>query len=461
MVKKKKVPQKYVSNLYAIPQPIKEDLLSLCLSKQQFQRAVIFLSVLRTKALRLEGHPCAQISLSRNYLRKVLTTNYNVLINILVGNGILYRDDYYNQEKSITKKYSLSPKYYIENLTNSRVDNNNKVEKGKEMAYFNYKCLKDLDSIENEELTKGQKDILKRLKFDINQLQNLAKTMVDKTSLVDFKIDGQITETSFKVKQVLGQVLCSRWTTLDKALKLAKFHNISLIQDRNTFYLMNKTIFLTMKKNMQRLSYEEAITRIEKGYWTASRNSTNNRLDTNITNLHGKLLDVILEDNGLIQIDLSNSQFAILANELPEELQHPTTLEFREAAFNGQFYECVQSKLGLNNRMDAKTASFEVLFSSYKNRSEQLKKMKAEFPELMQYIEDYKKAHGSNNFSIDLQKKEAEIFIDGILTDLMKKGLFCLSKHDSIILKKEDLDTVLEVINYNFTLKNFKGNLVY
>jgi hypothetical protein len=168
-----------------------------------------------------------------------------------------------------------------------------------------------------------------------------------------------------------------------------------------------------------------------------------------------------MELNNLSQIDLGNSQFALLASTLPSELVHPTTVEFKEAAATGVLYELVQSKLNLPSRKRAKQTTFELLFSSHKNRSEDLSKMRVEFPEVMEYIDTFKIENGHKKFSISLQKIESELFIDNILKQLSSLSLGCLTKHDSVICKKQDLDEVLEIMNLVFRSKNIKGNLVY
>ena len=102
-----------------------------------------------------------------------------------------------------------------------------------------------------------------------------------------------------------------------------------------------------------------------------------------------------------------------------------------------------------------------MLFSSYKNKSPRIDKVNQALPELMDFIKDYKIKNGSNKFAIWLQQYESDIFIDGVLNSLHKKRIFALSKHDSIICKKSDLDKVLPVIEKVFSKNKFEGKLVY
>jgi len=110
---------------------------------------------------------------------------------------------------------------------------------------------------------------------------------------------------------------------------------------------------------------------------------------------------------------------------------------------------------------------FGIFFSSHKNYSPDRKKMKTIFPDLIEMIDLFKKEKraerkkqkekkgevydnkGDNQFAITLQKKESEIFIDGLLSKLQKTGFKVLSKHDSILCKKSDVTAVKGfVMNY-------------
>lgn len=460
---KKRVPSKYVYKLYTLPEKLNNDILALNLCSTQYDRVIRFMGVLKRKSYQQNRDYCLPVTLPRDYLTTFLTTGYHKITNMLVEKGIIERDDYWNQKKSICKKYNISPKYFERDLSildNINIENREEI-KGIKTVNLSLKCVFVKDDVETERVIDSTKKQLNRLNIDGKRLREVSEELVENISENDFILNSNITEPQFEVKMMVNSEFKSRWVNLKDAQDLAKLNGKDLIQDKKCFYIMRIADFITRKKDMVRIYHNESIGRLEKKYWTVSRNSTNNRLDTNLTNLPTGLVKVIMEDNDLVQVDLSNSQFAILASLLPENLVHPSTVEFKESASSGKFYESVQKKLDLDTRNVAKQTTFELLFSSHKNKSNNLTKMREAYPELMNYIDDYKIENGHKNFSISLQKEESRIFIDGILNRLSFLKIPSLSKHDSIICKQSDFEEVLDVINSIFSLNNFKGNLVY
>jgi len=126
---------------------------------------------------------------------------------------------------------------------------------------------------------------------------------------------------------------------------------------------------------------------------------------------------------------------------LPQDIQ-----DFIAAARSGIFYDNIEKLLELPSRTEAKTLMFELLFSSRKFNSEDKTKLKSLFPNLVKVIDAYKKAKGDNQFAIDLQRRESEIFIDQILYTLLKKGIKALSKHDSILCPKSQQEAAEKII---------------
>lgn len=460
---KNRVPSKYVYKLYTIPEKLNNDILALDLCSTQYERVVRFIGVLKKKSYQQNRDFCLPVTLPRDYLTTFLTTSYYKLTNMLVENGIIERDDYWNQKKSICKKYNISPKYFQRDIYS--IDNNSiesiEENKGIKTVSLSFKCIFKKEDVETERVIDSAKKQLNSLKIDEKRLKNVSEELVENISENDFILNSAITEPQFEVKMMVNSEFKTRWVNLKDALELARVNNKDLIQDRKCFFIMDISEFILRKKDMVRIYHNESIDRLSKKYWTVSRNSTNNRLDTNLTNLPTGLVKAIMEDNDLVQVDLSNSQFAILANILPENLTHPSTVEFKESASSGKFYESVQNKLNLDTRNTAKQTTFELLFSSHKNKSKNLSKMRDAYPELLEYIDNYKIENGHKNFSISLQKEESRIFIDGILKRLSDLKIPCLSKHDSIICKRDDFTEVLEVMNLIFDSNNFKGNLVY
>lgn len=135
---------------------------------------------------------------------------------------------------------------------------------------------------------------------------------------------------------------------------------------------------------------------------------------------------------------------------------HKTTVfqgdiaQFIKVARNGKLYEFVQKELdlpkGSSGRKMAKIMLFEIFFSSHKNRSQMKKELIKILPTFVEMIDGYKKNKGDGQFSIFLQQRESEIFIDRILMTVMKQKLDVLTKHDSVLCPLDQKDAVLKII---------------
>jgi hypothetical protein len=92
---------------------------------------------------------------------------------------------------------------------------------------------------------------------------------------------------------------------------------------------------------------------------------------------------------------------------------------------------------------------------NHKNHSKQKAELKKYFPNIIGFIDAFKKEFGYEQFSIALQQIEAVLFIDTILPAVQQK-YSCLPKHDSIIVNKKDVPEVMEILKTIFDAINFK-----
>ncbi|MBM3160392.1 MAG: hypothetical protein FJZ66_03565 [Bacteroidetes bacterium] len=97
-----------------------------------------------------------------------------------------------------------------------------------------------------------------------------------------------------------------------------------------------------------------------------------------------------------------------------------------------------------------------ILFSSNYN-SKGKKEFKALFPEVHGWLHAYKKEHGYRSISVTLQKLESKLFIDKIYVTLKKRGVFCLTKHDSLIIRVGDLNEIIKTIESVCKKSSFSG----
>ena len=300
---------------------------------------------------------------------------------------------------------------------------------------------------------------LNALVVDREKLIQISDNHAESIQLSDFKINEQIDNDFFEViDRKYGR---RRMTTLDRAIEVATARGMLVIKDRNKYYIDSLDEFIQEKKRAVRFHYLKAIDKLHKGIYYVHRNSTNNRLDTNLTNLCDVLTKELMEDNGLCSLDLSNSQFTIFCH-LYETAGEDKTLDFlgfKQLAISGELYDEVKELLELESRREAKSLMFELFFSSHKYNPKRKQQLRQHFPTVVSYIDTYKKTNGDNTFAIELQKKEAEMFIDNIYKRIKQRGLFCLTKHDSVIVRRADRQRAKQIIENYFKEIEFQGRL--
>lgn len=289
----------------------------------------------------------------------------------------------------------------------------------------------------------------------------------------------------------------------DKSPHLKKMHEYFMKIELDEAETKN---FIDRQLNEEnKLIYLNSISQImDKRFRYFKRNKTNNRLDTNFTNLKKELRQFFIGD--FVQIDLKNAQpfflsilidliiqdhnsnkrislcsdfsllniskaFGIKAikqilkihqnkkNSLTGEL-----MEFKKIVTNGNFYEYFMDDLNLN-RADVKKTMYAVFFSqNKKGNATPYKNEKAifvnKFPLLFEIIECFKdKDH--TQFSIMLQKMESFTFIDSIAKELVYNSIIPITIHDSIIIEIKHKEASIKIIkdlflNYFDTIPSFE-----
>lgn len=300
---------------------------------------------------------------------------------------------------------------------------------------------------------------LKALKINPETLIRLTQQYAESIQLSDFKVNEQIDNDFFEV--IDRKYGTKRMTTLERAIEVATARGMVVIKDRNKYYLDYPAHFIREKRRAIRFHYRKAIEKLHKGIYYVHRNQTNNRLDTNLTNLCEVLTEQIMEDNGLCSLDLSNSQFTIFCH-LYEQADNERTLDFlrfKQLATSGELYDEVKDLLGLDSRRDTKGLMFELFFSSHRYNPRRKTELRKYFPTVVSFIDEYKKEHGDNTFSIELQMQEAVMFIDNIYKRIKDEGLFCLTKHDSVIVRRKDKLRAKQIIESYFEEIGFQGRL--
>lgn len=228
-----------------------------------------------------------------------------------------------------------------------------------------------------------------------------------------------------------------------------------------------------------------------------NQNKTNNRIDSNLTNLRRDLKQFLIEKD--YQIDCINSQPAILNfitkfilslnnnkdSSLGENvdniiMNHLTQKElsylkkvpfasenakveyerFRNDTLRGDLYLKLQNEFqeyyGKSiTRREMKTIIFKVFFSNNYSCTQEKEIFKRSYPIIYQIIYNIKK-HKHNRLALCLQNIESHVFIARICKQLCQEGIVPMTIHDSVIVPEKDIERTLEVMKnvYNEILND-------
>jgi hypothetical protein len=298
------------------------------------------------------------------------------------------------------------------------------------------------------------------LTLDKKELEPLFKHRVENVTIETSKIKvvEELLAGRYKLFSPYGKPGSRRFFSHDEINIRSKLTNTSIIVSKKGVILDDLSRFLERRRESIILYDKNALNQLFSNDYKATRNTTNNRLDTNLTNLPSVYTDSICMRNNLIQIDLANSQLCFLSKMLEDTPGLNGVDNFCNISYRGEIYDYVQHQLGLETRDDAKLLMITILFSSNYN-SKGKKEFKSLFPEVHEWLHVYKKEHGYREISITLQKMESKLFIDKIYVTLKKRGVFCLTKHDSLIIRSRDANKVLGAIKTQFKSFGLKGKL--
>lgn len=195
------------------------------------------------------------------------------------------------------------------------------------------------------------------------------------------------------------------------------------------------------------------VSAISDGYSFFKRNTTNNRLDTNLTSLPSYLRKHIIAHEPLVNIDIKNSQplflYAILKDDTM--IEEAELLHFGELVTSGRLYEYLIEKYDalygkVKARDQMKRLVFRVLFSKVDKRQPEKVFFRSVFPSIMDFID--RTNHEQNNvLAILLQKREAYCVLDVIMPRLKASGIIPLTIHDSYVCCKREAEYVISTIN--------------
>ena len=443
---------KIVNTFVTLPPTLIEDFEKIQFSKTERNYALKFIDNLMKRSFREYGMIDGFVETPKNYFRKVFNSQYLVWLNKLIDEKIIISNHSYSNSipNTYSKSYSINTKYTLTPIMWLTFEENPL----KSIPYtFKIATESDEEKLNFERVVED----LNHIKVDRKVLMKLSSDEIEKIKIEDFKTNEDVSRDSFNVSFGTDK---KYWMSKEKAIEKSIELNKTLIQDDSKFYIIDEYDFILRKKSSVLQSYQDAINKIVNKKFYGKRNTTNNRLDTNLTNMAKILTNEVCLKNKLVQFDLCNSQFAILSDLLESVLQTQDFNYFKSHAYNGTLYEYIMEELKLENRLEAKKMMFELMFSKEDYQSSLKTKLKKLFPSVVETVDKYKKDNGYNNFSIMLQKRESEIFIDGLWKQIKKKKIFCTPKHDCLIVKEKDADKVEDIIKKYFEKIKFKGKII-
>jgi hypothetical protein len=433
----------------SLPKSLVSDIQNLPLSKTDQSHCIKFVGILYRDSLSEHWDLTSPTAKPKNYLVKAFGNRYYTWLKPLIKSGIVLRSEVYSDNNCYT--YLVNPKYHLEHTESSKIFseiNQNDILCGeKYLKSFTTKGYKDVvkysDKDESQYYNWFKNDFLE-LVIDHDALYQIAISKLKSISLDDYQIDQEVLTPSIEVVFPNGTKRFVNSNEIANYLSSGQ----QLVLDNRVYKIVEPISFMNSKIATTAFYYRNTIERLIGQTIDAKRNNTNQRLDTNFTNMASELVNEICKQNNLVQIDLSNSQFSILSMVLSKELKSDDYKLFKELTSRGRLYDYIQYKLGLKTTKRAKQLMFAIMFSSYRMSNPIKKKIKELFPTVIDWVDNYKKKHGDNQFSIMLQKIESEIFIDKIYHQVKKRNWFCFTKHDSLIVQKDYVEQVLSLMEH-------------
>jgi hypothetical protein len=272
----------------------------------------------------------------------------------------------------------------------------------------------------------------------IEQLANITKT--------DLTINNNITDAFIYLQLDKKRYRYS----LKEAIKLSKEVGKDLIQYNDHYYLDSVSDFIIQKETQRKIAYYQSIYNLKNHLYYCSRNTTNNRLDYNLTGLKKELFGKLyFEGEPLVELDIANAQFAIAAH-----INQAIDPHFLIHTQNGTLYSYIESKLQLRSG-DGKKLMFRIAFDKVKNTTE-FNQIRQLFPLYSDWADSYKRDNKNYKlFANLLQKKEAQIMIDGLLPYLASKRYRVFTIHDALRVKTSQADEITQLMQAYFNQIGF------
>jgi hypothetical protein len=499
----------------AIPKQVFDAIEGLCFSKIMKGKAVKLICLIMQKSMYNNNDFSSYVELPAHYLEKIFNKEYHTdFFNKMKTAGIIVCNDNYRKgskkKRGLSKSYKLNPAligdvhvpvFYYDKKNGGYIEKDgyyNEKNGGYEndliairREYFYENALKTESDIPNSQFPisliseSSSKPLISSNSSNSISSYHISTRLFEKSLLIDdlsslvysrskmeaaneeyiryistrLFVDEKIERNYFEVR---NNVYNSSYEISKKsALVWSKENGVNLIQDGNHFYFDSIESFIEKKEKNIRFSFEWFMSKVENEIFYAGRNIVNRRLDHNLTCAGKHLIEVLKEDNDLIEIDIKNSQFVIHAWWMKKQgfLKHDDVWEYYEMCKSGMLYDNLAVSLSTVRKI-AKELMMEIGFSSEGNNTPVKATFRKKFPNVVAHIDGFKKASNDYKlFSNELQQMEAEIVVDNLYPNIKELGVFCLTKHDSIIVRRKDMDVVMAVITSYFNDLHFECTL--
>jgi hypothetical protein len=468
-----------------IPPTILNKIQDLKLSKKDKCNCLNFISLMIYYSIINHQSIFDYVEIPTDVIKNKINHHYNRWMKVVLENGILVRNYYEVGVKSYSyrlnpilllnsfdelfgsnKSYNYSSSNNLSNAASNNISNcfaSNiyKLIKPYPLCSSLFQNWKSKSKIEDKYLDWFSNDIQK-LKIDFDELNQVMehRLLQVENEIKDEVIYNPQQNIKYRVLGIGDKSYSNTYLLGSQLMKKAKELNFKIIQTKKGVYLDDLSRFTIKRIISVYIADNMSLEMIKSGYLMASRNKTNNRLDTNITNLSSEYCDSIMNSNDMIQIDLSNSQFSFLSFWLSKYLDSDDFKLFQKLSYTGKLYDFIQKELGLTSREKTKRILFYIFFSSNEINNSKKDYLRKKFPSVIDWVEEYKSKNNHKTFCIELQRLESNFFIDNIYETLKELGFVCFTKHDSIIVESKYKDKVNNLVKDEMGKIGMGGNLV-
>ena len=394
----------------------------------------------------LDDYPLLCIPMDSRFLQTKYGNDYNTYMEWLIIHNVIWHDFYYDGRA--THYYLQLNETYLSKINFLCRENDIPVESIREV--IDTYCLRDNIEISLEShAVKGISTNQKNRIFNSWCKIKVPITKTNKKFLTkDYETDSTYINNAPKHIKKMG-------SHYRKGLKIQYEEAIDHSENRYLSELSeaknNKEEVSAFKRYSSRIS---SINAIHNGSLNKTlrfkRNSTNKRLDTNLTNMASDLRPFLVGYDAMSYLDLSNSQpvlFNILLQSYRKNASETLLKEidnYFSITTSGKWYECLQGLYGLT-RDECKEIWMKIAYSENAHNKEVKKVFQKEFPLVYGIIAEIKKEKHAN-FAIELQKIESKIFIDEICKDLVVHDIIPYTMHDGLLVPCEHEETTLKIM---------------